>query len=140
MSSSVAFRFSAFMIFSFCFTSSLLYALATDRSKSARLDFRGQRHADSRSTAAAAIMPADVSFDLVDLLRAVPSRLPCECLRLNQNASDVSASRQARRGECQIRLRLVEHQIDEDAGFGLHRTDDVILLPERDEDVLDRVR
>src|SRR6202022_1031479 len=41
----------------------------------------------------------------------------------------------ARHGE--IRLRAIEHQVDEYAGLGSDGADDVVLLAERDENILD---
>src|SRR5262245_1260486 len=95
---------------------------------------------DSRSTAAAAIMPPTSA----SILAMTSSRVFSFAMALLQGCGGSERERAfgvrtRTTREREVGAGLVEHEIDEDAGLRLHRADDVVLLAERDEDVLDAV-
>src|SRR5262245_30394143 len=119
MSSSVVFRLSAFMIFSFCFTISLLYALATLRSKSERLDLAARVIPDSRSTNEAAMKPL-TSASILAIASSRSFSVAIVPLSLSGGRRRHSADLQFPfdgahlvAGHGQVRALLVEHHVDE---------------------------
>src|ERR1700722_4799779 len=129
MSSRVDFRFSVRMIFIFCFTSSLLYALAAARSKSPRLVLAARVMPDSRSTTAAAMTPetsasirAKYSSNTFSL--AMRALRQCKLLERERLLGFLAGAA----GHGKVRLGTIQHEINEDAGLGRHRANDVVLF------------
>src|SRR5579862_2942565 len=98
---------------------------------------------DSRSTTAVAMTPV-TSFSIlpktsINTFSLAIGLLHSVLIRGSERQSGFGILAGAA-GHGEIRLGTVEHEINEDAGFGLYWTDDVVLLAEGDQDVLDVVR
>src|SRR4051812_5830812 len=140
MSSIVPVRPSVRMIFSFCLTSSLLYALAAVRSKSVREAFTAKVMPESRSTSDAAMKPlvseaifSSTSVSCFSLAIGVPF------LVSSSNAQVFFHRCQLVAGHRQVAAGLVQHQVDEQRVVAGEWPDQVILTVEGDQDVLDGV-
>src|ERR1700731_117845 len=97
---------------------------------------------DSRSTTAAAMTPV-TSFSILAKTSINTFSLAIGLLQSVLGCSEAQSGLgflAGTAGHGEICLGPVEHEIDEDAGLGLYRTDDVVLLAEGDQDVFDVVR